>query len=180
KYKLTAGFNTAYMSDTANTSKFHLYPRLNVDIELIENQLTAFAGLDGEMQKNTLRSFISENPFLQSNVELRHSNKSIELYAGIKGNYSGLNFKGRLGYANYNNLFFFNNSLQDSSEFRIMYDRSTSVLNLLADASYDFSDRFRMGLGMNYYSYNLSTLEQPWHRPKFISSLSAGYNLKNK
>lgn len=180
KYKLTAGFNTAYISDTANTSKFHLYPRLNVDVSLIENQLTAFAGLEGEMQKNTLRSFISENPFLESNVELRHSNKSIELYAGIKGNYAGLNFKGRLGYANYNNLFFYNNSEQDSSEFRIMYDRSTSVLNLLADVSYDLSDRFRMGLGMNYYSYNLSTLEQPWHRPKFTTSLSAGYNLKNK
>lgn len=182
KYKFTGGFNAAYTTDTVNTAKFHLYPRFNVDIELFENTLIAFGGIEGEMQKNTLRSFTRENPFLQPDVFLLHSNKSLEVYAGVKGNYSGVNYKARMGYSNYKNLYFFNNSPTDSSKFSILYDRNTTVLNLGGNLSYEVAETFRVGLNLDYFNYNTGSLEveKPWHRPNFVSSLSASYNLYKK
>lgn len=180
KYRVTGGFNLAYSSDTVNSNKPHLYPRVHVDVDIIENSLMGFAGLHGEMQKNTLRTFATENPFLQSDVPLLHSNKALELYGGIMGNYSGLNYKAKFAYSDYKNLYFFNNSFTDSSQFTILYDKNTPVLNLEADVSYDWSERFRLGVNMNYYNYNTSTLEKAWHRPNFTTSLLASYNIHKK
>lgn len=180
KYKITGGFNVAYSSDTVNTSKLHLYPRVHVDVELIENKVAAFAGLHGELEKNTFRSFASQNPFLQPDLLLLHSNKALEFYTGIHGNHNGLNFKAKLAYANYKNLFFFNNSKRDSSAFEILYDRAPSVLNLEGDVSYDVAETFRLGLNLNYYNYSMSTLEKAWHRPGFTTSFTVCYNLKQK
>jgi len=180
KYRLTGGLNIAYTSDTVNTEKVHLYPRLHADVDLIENSVTAFAGLDGEMQKNTWRSFVSQNPYLQSDVLLLHSNKSLELYGGIKGNLSGIDYKVKLASINYNNLYFFNNSITDSSEFSILYDKNTRVFNFEGDVSYQWEETFKLGLNVNYFNYNTGVLEKAWQRPSFISLISASYNLQKK
>jgi hypothetical protein len=181
KLTLRSGVNIAYTDDPGN--KFHLYPSVNADYAVIDHRLTAFAGIDGEMQKNVLRTFIAQNPYLKSNVELLHTNKTFELYAGAKGNIAGrLNYKARLAYQNYKNLYFFNNSVVDTSKFDILYAKGPStVLNLNAELSYELTQRFRISMVNNYYKYSLSpdTLK-PWHRPSFTSSVIATYNLRDK
>ncbi|MFL5730329.1 MAG: hypothetical protein ACJ75J_12655, partial [Cytophagaceae bacterium] len=182
KLTLRTGLNLAYADDTVG-NKFHMYPSINADYALIPQRLTAFAGIDGEMQRNVLRSFISQNPYLNSNVELLHTNKTFELYAGAKGNIAGkLNYKARLAYLTYKNLYFFNNSVKDTSKFDILYAKGpSSVVNLTGELSYELSQRFRLSMVSNYYKYSLSpdTLK-PWHRPSFSSSLVATYNLRDK
>jgi hypothetical protein len=112
---------------------------------------------------------------------LFHSNKSMELYAGAKGNLAGFNYKACISYANYRNLYFFNNSLTDSSQFTVLYDpKNTTVLNLGADLSYDVAETFRIGLNTNFYNYNMGSLEKPFHRPGFTTSFLATYNLYKK
>jgi hypothetical protein len=182
KLSFRGGFNLAFANDTVG-NKFHLYPSVNADYTLIPQRVTAFAGIDGEMQKNVLRTFASQNPYLNSNVVLLHTNKTFELYAGAKGNITGkLNYEGRIAYQNYKNLYFFNNSAMDSSKFDILYDKGPStVTNLSAELSYELSQRFRVSMVNNYYKYSLSadTLK-PWHRPSFTSSIIATYNLRDK
>jgi hypothetical protein len=182
KLTLRTGINMAYTDDPVG-NKFHLYPSVNADYALIPQRLTAFGGIDGEMQKNVLRTFISQNPYLKSNVELLHTNKTFELYAGAKGNIAGkLNYKARIAYQNYKNLYFFNNSVVDTSKFDILYAKGPStVVNLTGELSYELSQRFRVSAVGNYYKYSISpdTLK-PWHRPNFSSSVVATYNLRNK
>lgn len=181
KYTIRAGLNAAYTNDTVG-NKFHLYPRVQVDAELVKNDLAAFAGIEGEMQRNTLRTFVWENPWLAPDVPLLHTNKTFEIFGGVKGNIlERLNYKARVSYQNYKNLWFIVNSPVDSSKFTIEYETgNATVLAVNASASYDIVEKFRVGLNATYYSYGLSTVQEAWHQPSFEGSLFASYNLYKK
>jgi hypothetical protein len=182
KLSFRGGFNLAFTNDTVG-NKFHLYPSINADYVLIPKRLTAFGGIDGEMQKNVLRSFISQNPYLNSNVQLLHTNKTFELYAGTKGNLAGrVNYEARISYSDYKNLYFFNNSAEDTSKFDVLYSKGpSSVVNLSGEISYEMSQRFRLSMVSNYYKYSISPdTMKAWHRPNFISSIIGTYNLRDK
>jgi hypothetical protein len=177
-----AGLNFAYTNDSVD-NHFHVYPTVNVDYTLIKDKATAFAGIDGEMQRNNLRSFVSQNPYLKQDVVLLHTNKAFELYVGMKGFLMGsLSYRGRVSYQNYKNLYFFNNSRADTSRFEILYSRtSTSVVNVTGDVGYDLSERLRLGVVANYYKYSVGTDSlKPWHRPSFTTSFIGTYNLQKK
>jgi hypothetical protein len=180
---LTGGFNIAYANDTiANYAKLHVYPRVNVEYKVVENKLIAFAGLDGDMQKNTLRTFSRENPYLDSNIPLFHTNKTSDLYIGAKGGLKGgVSYKIKVSTANYKYLYFFNNAVTDTSRFSVLYDKGTvNVINLGGELGYELSNRFRLALAGTYYKYNLTYVEKAWHRPDFTGSVLATYNLNQK
>lgn len=177
-----AGINVAYTNDTVYNSGVHLYPNVRVEYDVIERTVVAFASLEGEMQKNTLRQFAMQNPWIDSNVVLAHTNKPLELMFGAKGNLiEKLNYKARLAYQTFKNLHFFNNAATDTSRFEILYDNGTStVLNFGANLSYDVTNKFLVELRADYYSYTLSKIEKPWHRPDFSSSILTRYKLDEK
>jgi len=181
-YTVKAGLNAAYTNDPG-TPKFHVYPSINLDYKLVDKTVIAFAGVDGEMQKNTYRSFVAQNPYLKNNVLLLHTNKTIEFYAGLKGNLGQkLNYKAQISYASYKNLSFFNNYINDASKFDILYARgSSSIVNFNAELSYEQSERFRIGALVNSYSYNISQdVGQALQRPSFTTTLLGTYNIQKK
>jgi hypothetical protein len=178
-----AGFNVAYSNDTVSAdSKFHLYPRINAEYKLLENKVIAFAGLDGDMQKNTLRTFSRENPFLGSDVVLFHTNKTFDLYGGIKGGLKGgVSYKIKIGTANYKNLYFFNNGFVDTSRFTILYNKNTvNLLSINGELGYEMNNRFRLGMAAGYFGYTMNDSLSAWHRPSFTGSILATYNLNQK
>jgi hypothetical protein len=180
KYKVIAGFNLAYTNDTAFKSSVHLYPRVHAEYAVVPGMFGVFGGIDGGMQKNTLRSFTYQNPYLRNNVPLSQTNKAFEIYGGAQGNVSGLNYRAKLSYGNYKNLYLFNNSFTDTSRFTVLYDKSANVLNLEGDLGYELTETFRVGLNLNYFNYGTTTFAKAYHRPNFITRLSATYNLYKK
>ena len=183
KLTLVGGLNIAYANDTIKDySKFHLYPRINAEYKLSGNKIIAFAGLDGDMQKNTLRTLSKENPYLESKVALFHTNKTSDFYAGFKGGLKGgVTYKIKGSSATYKYQYFFNNSLSDTSVFSVLYDKSNvSIITLGGELGYEMTGSFRLGLAGAYYSYNTNKVEKAWHRPDFTGSVLATYNLNKK
>ncbi len=182
-YRITAGATVAYTTDTTFNSGLHLYPILRGDYFLIPDQLMIFAGLGGEMQRNTWRTFMSQNPWLLNGVALSNTNKTLDLYAGLQGNtLERLTYKARLAYETYRYLPFFVNAASDTSAFDIIYDSGqASILNFYAAFAYEFTQKFRLGLDANLYSYGLSNMiAAPWHRPSFDMAVLGSYNLHKK
>lgn len=186
-FDVKVGVNVAYTNDSIKAyDKLHFYPALHVDARVRDKLLTAFAGLDGEMQKNTLRSFVAENPFLGSNMPLYHTNKSLEFYAGGKGVVGEkLNYLVKISYANYKNLYLFNNNIGDSSRFNIFYAQGNStVLNFNTDLSYEVLNQWRVGVDAQFSGYNISDNDTlkigAWHRPTSRINIYTTYNLNNK
>jgi hypothetical protein len=178
------GFHFNYENDTIfNSKNVHIYPNAKVSYQVMPERIWAYAGIDGAMQKNTWRSYMRENLFLDRAVNLAHTNKTLDLFGGIRGNATDkLNFDTRVSYQNYKNLPFYVNNPFDQSRFWVVYDSSvTTVMNLHGEMSYNASEVFRLGVKLDYFNYSVgSALKTPFHRPDFVSSIFATYNISNK
>lgn len=175
------GFNSATASDSSS-SNFHFYPYLNVEIPIMPNKITAFGGLKGDLQANTYRDFVEENPFTQTQVSLQNTNEKLEIYAGVKGHINEkFSYTGRLTYKNTENLPLYVNNPSRPRHFSILYDTATTtIFQLHGEIKYDLNDKLDLFLETNFRRFTMASREQPWHRPTLDYSISADYNIGQK
>ena len=184
KILLTGGINFAYENDTLYSKKnFHIYPSVNAEYSLKEYKLTIFAGLDGNMERNTFRTIVKENPWMAPRFALSHTNKQIDLYAGLYGNVlKKITYRFQAAYLNYKNIPFIINNGKDSLRFALIYDPAVvKVVRLKADISYNVNKKMLAGVQFTYQTFNVSDkILQPWHMPKVIGNYYLTYFFKEK
>ncbi|WP_439882818.1 hypothetical protein ACSX1A_06550 [Pontibacter sp. MBLB2868] len=181
--RLTFGATVAYTSDEVNDArKLNVYPDIRLGVEPIKDNLLIYAGLGGDLERVSLYNLTRENPWLSPNVQVADVNKGLEIYGGFQANIANyVHLTGRVAYQNFRNLYFYNNAADDSTKFDLIYDDGlTNILNFYAEASFNYSDEIRLGLKADYNSYDLATLEQPFHRPELMASVFGTYNFYDK
>lgn len=180
KLQLMGGFNLAFENDTISSSKnVHFYPIFNADYQLLK-KLNVYAGLDGGMEKNLYRTFVSQNPFIGTRANLTHTNKQFEFYLGLKGNIiSTIQFNTNLSYTSFKNLSLFTNSTRDISQFDITYDNAT-LTKFKTEIAFQPTQTFQLSLKGAYFRYNTMNNKMAWHRPAVDISAQASYNIYNK
>ncbi|UZR94830.1 TonB-dependent receptor [Chondrinema litorale] len=182
QFNITAGVKIAYNGDsTFVKNRFRIYPDIHAKYGLIEDKVALYGRLTGGLEQVTLRSLSRENPFIGPNVALAHTDKQIELAAGVETAPNGkLGFKAEAGYSSIKNLYYFINSDADQSKFDVFYENSgVGVLNLKVEASAEIGP-VRAVYTTNYYNYGTDSLDAPFHRPSLLNTLSASYNHQNK
>ncbi|MCU0417283.1 MAG: hypothetical protein MUE33_08855 [Cytophagaceae bacterium] len=182
-YILQVGATFNYSSDTLKGSDgVHVYPYAHFDYFYQPGKLTFFGGLNGQLQNNTYRSMVQLNPYLGQNSILANANNTIEFYAGAKGNISKkVNYKTQFSFASYKNQYFFTNSIVDSSQFELLYDRgTTSLIALKGQLFYDLSKTWRTYASLEWNQWTTDQLQKAWHRPSFFATAGASYNASNK
>lgn len=180
---VAGGINFAYENDTVLFQKnFHIYPSIRADYKLVEGMLTAFAFVDGNMEKNTLRSIVKENPWMGPRFAISHTNKLLELAGGAQGTVlNKLTYGLSFSYLQYKNLPFIVNSGVDSSRFKLVYDSSkVKVARIKLDLSYHVDKRLLAGFSLQYQSFSMGTLKNNWHVPKMQTSYYLIYYFKEK
>jgi hypothetical protein len=166
-FSVTAGLNAVNETDSElDINRTKAYPVLNIDVTPFTG-LHIFAGWNGDIVRNTLKSMLAENQWLGPNVLIVNTEKTYEISGGVKGETtSGFNYEGKVAYTQYHNFYNFNNSLADSSKFSIIYDTGkTKVLTISGQAGYNFNDLFKTSLKVNYFDYAMGSVEEAWHRP---------------
>lgn len=139
-----------------------------------QSLIYVFAGYDGDIIRNTLGSFLTENPYLKPQTQLLNTEKLQEYYVGGKGDIvSGLsfNFRGSMGY--YKNLYYFNNYapkaneiLADTAKFAVLYDSlKTQYVNVNVQLNYQPAQIWRTYLRTEINHYQRRAYEKPFHRP---------------
>jgi hypothetical protein len=79
------------------------------------------------------------------------------------------------------NLYFYRNSVADTSKFDLVYDSTTiNVVNVHAEALYSASEKVRVGFKADYNHYGVKSLAQAYGRPAFLGTLYATYNASEK
>ena len=177
-----AGFRAVYENDTAdNADRLHLFPDLLAEYNIADG-FGLYAGLDGDIERTSLLSFVEENPFLGPDVPLLHTNRAIALRGGIKGRFtSAVGFHAGFSAGNYKNLYFYANDALDSTRFTILYDQeSTLRFNPFLEVSINSAERFRMVLRGDYFAYGVNQVDEPWHRPTTQLSVLSSYNAYDK
>lgn len=180
--ELTAGINVVYENDSlANANKVHFYPKAEATYH-ITKEIKIYGGVDGDISRKSLQYFADENPFMNQNVPVFNTNKTMEFYGAIEGKvFKMLSFKGGFSAGNYKNMYYFVNSAIDSSKFDIVYENeNTSLLNLYGEIGISKSEVFNLVFRTDIYSYGTDTLEEAWHKPNFGLSLIGSYNIYDK
>ncbi|MDN5203071.1 TonB-dependent receptor [Fulvivirgaceae bacterium BMA10] len=179
---IRAGINFVYENDTVpNQSNTHIYLSGEASYQIQQN-FTVYGGIDGDMQRNTLQSFVNENPYLKPEIVLFNTNKEIELYGGIRGSIGNiLSVNTGISLGDYKNLPFFVNDVIDTTKFDVIYDFGSVVrFNYFGEVGYDKLGAFRGGARFDFYAYKTNLIESAWHRPRYKLSLSGSYNIFDK
>jgi hypothetical protein len=181
KLNLTLGLNTAFENDKIDSKSIHVYPNVWANYSLASS-VEAYAGLTGDMDKVSLHTLSSENFWLNSNIDIYHTNRSAELIIGLKGKViKKLTFDAGFSAANLKNLFFYKNAIADASKFDVVYETGdTKRINLFADMGLNFTEKARLNFRADYFSYSTDNLEEAWHRPTYRLTGNSYFNIYNK
>lgn len=177
KLKFNFGFALFYnkIKDTLNIEKkIRLYPHIDAEYNVLEN-IKIYGIMSGGTIKNSYSDLSLENPFLSNQLSLAHSNQKFIFTLGMKGAlsrifYSNISFS----YQNVDNLLLYAPSMSDSSRFNTVYNQG-SILNANGEIRFQKSEKFSIGLKLNYNSFSLQNNQKAWLRPNFEAALVSNF-----
>ncbi|MDA0193990.1 MAG: TonB-dependent receptor [Bacteroidetes bacterium] len=181
KLSIIGAANLVLSNDSVvNAKNFRIYPYVIVNYKL-NDSWNINGGLRGDLESVTLRSISKENEYINNNLPLFHSNKKIEIFGQVDGNFSSnVGIAGGFSFANFENLYFYANAFKDSTKFDLLYDfDGTSVLNLFASFTVSPVEDLTINSRVDYFKYN-TKINSPLHRPDYSGSIFINYELNRK
>lgn len=161
----------------ATGSKFFFYPKVAASLKVVGDLMVFYAGIDGDLQQNTYRSFAQTNPFVSPTLLIAPTNKQFDLHAGLKGklaSYLSYDVKAALiqennkalfrsnylkVYAADNEIYTFGNS------FDVVYDNIKTV-QVSGGLRSDLSKDIAVGVQATLSKYVLSNQSYAWNLPQ--------------
>ncbi len=182
EWEVFAGFH-AYYDQFGSESKVYFHPRASLQFSIIQDYVIPYVGIDGRLNVNNYRTVALDNNFIVPGLMVENSNRSMDFYSGIKGNFTrDISFNFKVSYAVIDGMHFY---VTDSSpgsignQFSVVYD-DVELLNYSGEVGADISNRFNLLARVNYYDYSMQLQEHPWHKPALDMRFSANYNLGDK
>jgi hypothetical protein len=165
-------------------SKTAVYPALRIGYALVPEKLQIYGGLGGALQRVTRYDLTQENPWLAPGASqtVADAHQGVSVYGGFTAApASGLEVAARATFSRSRNLYFYRNSLTDTTKFDLVYDQeSIGVTNVHAEVLYSAAEKVRVGLKADFNHYGVKNLDQAYGRPSFIGTLYGTYNATDK
>lgn len=151
-----------------------------------------FAGIDGDIVRNTMRSMLNENPWMKEQFNIQNTYKNSEYYIGARGNLvTGLNFNLKGSYGKLQDLYYFDQyegttmSPQGTplnvTKFDVIYDQNdVDFFNGSLELEYFGFDSWSPNLKFDYNHYGKGAFEKPLHRPSVTARLGNNISLTDK
>ncbi|PPK84104.1 hypothetical protein CLV84_4255 [Neolewinella xylanilytica] len=173
RIKLRAGVRL-----TSQKNDFDIFPNFSASAVVIDGLLNAFAGVEGNVQKNTLKSLSDYNPWINTRLRVRNS-EATRYYGGVEGTFRGIAYRAEAGYKYLDNLALYRHQRDDEGipRFDVIYDdgsqvyiQGTATLPIVEDLdlSATFVQRF----------YSMEDEEKPWHLPSLSLNAAGIYTLR--
>ncbi|HEX9648987.1 MAG TPA: hypothetical protein VGA21_00385 [Cyclobacteriaceae bacterium] len=181
KIQILAGINMTVENDTIKgLNKFHLYPDINATFN-ISGSLSLYGGINGKINVRSLDYWLQENPFLNENTPIFHSNQNLEVYGGLYGQLvNPLGFQLGASIASVKNMSYLVNDSQDISRFTLVYDSmKTSIANVFGQLSLQ-KEQARIWFRGDYWGYNTGAVQEAWHLPSFEITAGTKINIYEK
>lgn len=178
EWRFLVGFNGSF--DSRRGLSF--FPRVEFEFNIVKNVLIPYLGIIGYKEVNSYRNMLKENPFVMPGMVAENTDYNAVAFAGLKGRYSSkMAFDFRIKYSQMSFMHFFVNSVKDTlcNQFDVVYD-DVSILNAGGEITWNQSEKLKFLLKGDYFSYDMGSLEYPWHKPDFTASLNTSYNLRDK
>ncbi|MEI7595235.1 MAG: hypothetical protein WCK02_05755 [Bacteroidota bacterium] len=177
---IKGGVKAIVEADT--TSYLRFFPCIDVNLQIAENILMVYGGIDGNVQKNSFRSLSTENPFINPLVEYANTREKLYAYFGLKGNInSKISFNANLSSHNMINMAMYT---ADTSEllhnrFNVIYD-DVKYLKASGEIAYQKNEKIKILIGGEYNNYQTSKEAYAWYKPTIAGKIAAEYNIQDK
>jgi len=174
----------ATLDNFKGATRFYFYPQLNVNYDVYEHILVPYAGVNGGLIKNSLRSLSRENPFVDTTIKYTNTNNKYNLFAGLRGNLSSnTSYDAKVSYSQLDSLHYYvidySGNDRMYNHFNLVYD-NTNLLTVSGQLKYQLKEKFNVLAKGSYYMYNSKNLTRPYHKPEFDLTFSGIYNLQSK
>ncbi|MEZ5195794.1 MAG: hypothetical protein R2764_05180 [Bacteroidales bacterium] len=184
QYNFKVGLDASIESDSV--TKAHFYPIVHIEVHVVKDALLTYAGINGELYRNSYRALSDENPFIITNIDKRFSNNKLSQYGGIRGRINNY-FNYNLSFVNStieNMPFFVNDTISAlgpglDNQFTLVYDK-VKYSRVIAEFGFHWKNKFNAMLRGKYNSYFMDNEDKPWHKPGLEISFNADYNLQDK
>ena len=198
------GANFVYGTDLERSNgSFFIYPAVTASYRIVNDQVIAYGGLEGDLKQNSYHDFVSENPFVSPTLALSGDNplyglyslqptdQQYEGYAGVKGQLSpgiGYNVRGFYRAENRRPLFLLNpqNLFRDDegdynfgNSFQVFYD-DIKTFGFFGELNIDVNRKFTLGINAEYFNYNTETNNPAWNLPELKGSVFLDYQITDQ
>lgn len=178
--KVTAGINFVQEFGAYSSSK--LFPSVTADFTLVPDYLQVFGEVKGDVNRNSMKSFTDENPWLNSNILVKNTVEKLSISAGIKGTGGpGFGYKARFYMKQFDDMPLFINNFDDSNKFDVIYDfGKTKLTGLEGEISIQVSDALKWTGKLNIDDWKPASETYSWFKPglKVNSNFVYTYNKK--
>jgi hypothetical protein len=191
KLRFEYGINVqAEIGATSSTPR--LYPHLYAKYNLVKEVIIPYAGINGGLQRNNLRSLSEVNPFIwPSLVTLKNTDETFRLYGGFRGsvskkisyNLEAARYQQRNApiYVNYNASQYNPGLTRFGQNYFVVNYATLGVFEMNGELMYHVGEKLQIVGTGTYRSYIQTTSEiMAWQRPTVLSSLTGFYQIQNK
>lgn len=189
------GIQLVYLNDTQfSNNKFFIYPNVEASYRLVNEILIGYGGLKGGLIQNSYYDFANENPFVSPTLFIAPTDRSYDLFVGLKGKLSSnvsYNVKGRYFSEDGKAMYKANAALtsdvlpsdnldyQYGNSFGMVYDDVTTF-SLAGELNIDVNRNFTLGIKGSYFSYNTDTQAEAWNLPDITGSIFLDYQISEQ
>jgi hypothetical protein len=169
-FQVKVGVNLASHED-----EFSFFPDVEVSVNVLENVLTAFAGIEGTLYKNNFQNLSNYNPFILPRLELRNTSYN-HFFGGIKGEYQGIDYHAQIGYKNTNDLALYLSNADTVPQFNVVYD-TVSIFTISGSLSLPLLENLEIIGSFAQHVYSTSSQDKAWHLPSLELNVEARYKM---
>lgn len=186
------GANFVYGMDTENSdSNFYIYPAVTASYRLLDENVIAYGGIEGDLKQNSYHGFVDENPYVSPTLTILPTDQQYVGYVGLKGQLLsnvGYNIKGSYTAENRKPLFLLNpeNLFRDDessyyygNSFQVFYD-DVKTLGIFGELNVDVNRNFSLGVNAEFYDYDTETDNPAWNLPSIKGSVFMDYQINDQ
>ncbi|RZK44260.1 MAG: hypothetical protein EOO90_00935 [Pedobacter sp.] len=164
--KINAGINMVQEFGTFTSTR--IFPAVTADFTLIPDFLQLFGEIKGDVNRNSLKNFTDENPFLNANIHIQNSVEKLSISAGVKGTGGpGFGYKARFYSKTVTDMPLFVNNFQQFNKFDVIYDfGDMKISGLEAELSVQVSDNLKWTGKVNIDDYQPAVERRAYFKPQ--------------
>ena len=161
---------------------WHLYPRAYLSYSLFDDLFTPYAGITGDLERNSFYSLSQVNPFIHNANGLTNTSQDLEIFGGIRGTIlDNLAFNAKVSVEKYKDYAFFVNDtlLSAENKFAVLYD-DLRVVRLAGELTYEHDERLTIGGRIEIASNTADDFQEAFNLPSVQFTLDTRYDLDDK
>ncbi len=187
---LHLGAAVYYSIDTENDDNdFFIYPKVTASYRLLDDNVIAYGGLEGELNQNSYRDAVQQNPFVSPTLIIEPTNNLYDAYVGLKGKISEVvsyNFRGSYISEDEKPLIVNNprttlllEGFDYGNSFSYRYDDVTTLVGY-GELNVEISKKFKLGAAAEYFSYDNEDEQEAWNLPEVKASVLLDYQINKQ